>query len=213
MGASLPNFDTHTNLQVAHWGSYYAKVEGGRFVRAVPFKDDYQPSPMIQAMPDLLYSTWRNRYPMVRAGFLKDRHASDGSKRGTEPFVRVSWDDALSMVADELQRVKETYGNQSMFGASYGWMRAGKLHSAPTLLQRLLSLYGGFVSTVNSYSAPVLPVIMPHVLGTSSPASSVWPTLLENTELFVFFGHNELTTASVTYGGDASHLTSRGSRS
>ena len=181
-------------------------MEGGRFVRAVPFKDDYQPSPMIQAMPDLLYSTSRIRYPMVRAGFLKDRHASDGTKRGAEPFVRVSWDDALSMVADELKRVKETYGNQSIFGASYGWMSAGKLHSAPTLLQRLLSLYGGFVSTVNSYSAPVLPVIMPHVLGSSSPASSVWPTLLENTELFVFFGHNELTTASVTYGGDASHF-------
>ncbi len=203
---TLPNFDTFTSLSVSHWGAYYAEVMGGRFTRATPFKDEQHPSPMIQAMPDLLYAPSRIRYPMVRQGFYKDRGNSDTTKRGAEPFVRVSWDEALTMVADEMQRVKGDYGNTAIYGGSYGWNSAGRFHSASGALRRLLALYGGYVSYVNTYSAPVLPVITPHVLGDSRPAASAWPTIIDNSQLVVFFGYNPLVNSDIHSGGDGNNF-------
>ncbi|MGB8717252.1 MAG: molybdopterin-dependent oxidoreductase, partial [Rhodanobacteraceae bacterium] len=206
MQGSLPDFNTYTRLHVAHWGAFYAEVQGGRLVRAVPFKDDVQPSAMTQGTPDLLYSPSRIRYPMVRKGFYQNREKSDTSGRGAEPFVRVSWDEATGMVAEQLQRVKDQYGNTAIYGGSYGWDSAGRLHTSVGALQRLLALFGGYVFGVNTYSAPVMPVIMPHVVGASSPASSTWPTIIDNTKLLVAFGYNPLTHSQVIYGGDGSHF-------
>ena len=202
MAGSLPNYDTFTSLNVGHWGAYYASVVGGRFVRAIPFKDDVQPAPMVEAMPDMLYSPTRIRYPMVRKGFYQNREKSDTTKRGAEPFVRVSWDEAIQMVADELQRVKTQYGNRAIYGGSYGWDNSGTMHSSTGAMHRLLSLFGGYVYYVNSYSAPTLPVIMPHVLGTSSPDTSTWPTFIDNSQLLVFFGYNPLVNAEVSRDGN-----------
>ncbi len=206
MGASLPNFDTSTNLTSSHFGTFYAEVKGGRFVRAIPFKDDAESTPMLQALPDLVYSPNRIRYPMVRKGFYQNREKSDTAGRGAEPFVRVSWGEAIEMVAEQLQRVKDTYGNTAIYGGSYGWDSAGRFHTSVGALQRLLALFGGYVYAVNTYSAPVMPVIMPHVVGASSPESSTWPDIIQNTKLLVAFGYNPLTHSQVIYGGDGSHL-------
>ena len=153
-----------------------------------------------------MYSPNRVRYPMVRKGFYQNREKSDTSGRGAEPFVRVSWDEATGMVAEQLQRVKDQYGNTAIYGGSYGWDSAGRLHTSVGALQRLLALFGGYVFGVNTYSAPVMPVIMPHVVGASSPASSTWPTIIDNTKLLVAFGYNPLTHSQVIYGGDGSHF-------
>ncbi len=206
MQGSLPDFNTYTRLHVAHWGAFYAEVQGGRLVRAVPFKDDVQPSAMTQGTPDLLYSPSRIRYPMVRKGFYQNREKSDTSGRGAEPFVRVSWDEATGMVAEELQRVKDQYGNSAILGGSYGWDNCGRFHTSVGALQRLLALHGGYVNTVNTYSAPVLPVIMPHVVGASSPETSTWPTFIDNSKLLVFIGYNPLVNDALRYGGDGSHF-------
>jgi len=204
VAGSLPNFDTFTGLSMAHWGAFYAKVVGGRFVQAIPFKDDVAPTPMVQAMPDMLYSPTRIRYPMVRKGFYQKQEKSDPTKRGAEPFVRVPWDEATDMVAQQLKRVKSQYGNSAIYGGAYGWDNVGTMHSSTGALHRLLSLHGGYVYYVNSYSAPVLPVIMPYVLGDASPQASTFPAILKNAELLVFFGHNPLVTAEPAR--DANHF-------
>ena len=201
MAGSLPNFDTFTSVSVAHWGAFYASVVGGRFVQAIPFKDDVQPTPMIQAMPDMLYSQTRIRYPMVRKGFAQSQEKSDPTKRGAEPFVRVPWDEAIDMVAQQLKRVKGTYGNRAIYGGSYGWDNAGSFHTSTGAMHRLLSLYGGYVYYVNSYSAPVLPVIMPYVVGAANPSTSTWPTIIDNSQFLVFFGYNPLINSQITSDG------------
>ncbi len=202
MAGSLPNYDTFTSLSAAHWGAFYAKVVGGRFVQPIPFKDDVQPSPMVQAMPDMLYSPTRIRYPMVRKGFLQSQENSDRTKRGAEPFVRVPWDEAVDMVAQQLKRVKTQFGNRSIYGGSYGWDNAGGFHSSTAALHRLLSLYGGYVYYVNDYSAPVLYVIMGHVLGSATPENSTWPTIIDNSKLLVFLGYNPLNNAQISHEGN-----------
>ena len=43
---------------------------------------------------------------------------SNRAGRGVEPFVAVSWDEALDLVAAALMRVKETYGNAAIYASS-----------------------------------------------------------------------------------------------
>ena len=61
-------------------------------------------------------------------------------------------------------------------------------------------MYGGFVYYVNSYSAPTLPVISPHVVGDAAPRGSAWPSLIKNSTLVVMFGYDPLVNAKVLSG-------------
>src|SRR5215468_9802141 len=95
----------------AHWGAFHAEVEDGRVVGVRPFEHDPDPSPMIQAVPAAEHSRTRIAQPMVREGWLNQSrlkhgrgHSSGlapglGEGRGREPFVPVSWERALDLVA------------------------------------------------------------------------------------------------------------------
>ena len=67
---------------LAHWGAFTAIVEAGRFVRCEPFVHDQAPSPMLAAMPAMVYSPLRVARPAVRAGWLARREMSDRAQRG-----------------------------------------------------------------------------------------------------------------------------------
>ncbi len=56
-------------LTTSHYGAFYAVVEDGKFVRTIPYEKDNHPSPMIEAMPDRVYTPTRVKYPYVREGF------------------------------------------------------------------------------------------------------------------------------------------------
>ena len=88
---------------------------------------------------------------MVRESYLKDGPASR-EKRGTDRWVRVSWDQALDLVSNEMKRIYADFGPSAMFGRSYGWMSSGKVNAAINLQQRLLNLCGGFIQTTNMES-------------------------------------------------------------
>lgn len=83
-------------------------------------------TPVICSMP---FGRWlscnpsRVRYPMVRLDRLRKREKSDRNQRGDNRFVRVSWDQALDLVYEELERVQKTYGSSGVFTAR----RTGKL--------------------------------------------------------------------------------------
>jgi len=177
-------------LTASHWGAFIAQVEDGKFIGVKPFGGDAAPVPMIQALAGRVYSTTRIKYPMVRAGFLKKGAASDRTERGTGNFVRVSWDEALDLVAKELQRVKSKYGNESIFAGSLDWHSVGKLHDAPVLLRRMLALFGGFTDDAGDFSVQAAMTILPHVTGNIEvyDLQTAWPTIIKNTDLIVLFG-------------------------
>ncbi len=69
----------------------------------------------------------RIKYPMKRKNW-----APGGGKkelRGADEWVRISWDEALDIVASEIKRVKAAYGNTAFF--------------TPRGSSKLLNLYGG----------------------------------------------------------------------
>ena len=59
--------------------------------------------------------------------------------RGREPFVPVSWDKALDLVAGEIERVRRQHGNAAIMGGSQGWSSAGLFHEARVQLHRFLA--------------------------------------------------------------------------
>jgi anaerobic dimethyl sulfoxide reductase subunit A len=72
--------------------------------------------------------------------------------RGQGKFERISWDEALDTLANELNRVKQTYGNEGIFLATGGGYLAG-LHNGGFAAQRLLNQFGGCVTHYGNISS------------------------------------------------------------
>ncbi|BDO04062.1 hypothetical protein KAM622c_36490 [Klebsiella quasipneumoniae subsp. quasipneumoniae] len=63
--------------------------------------------------PDAVTSQTRIRRPAVRVGYLQHGPASREG-RGKEPFVEVSWEVALDLVARELRSVRPRWRNEAI---------------------------------------------------------------------------------------------------
>ncbi len=188
MSPSGPVLNTHKTATATHWGSVETIVKGGEFIRVKPFKDEY-PIPMIRALADRVNAQNRVKYPMVREGYLKYGYRSNKSKRGRDRFVRVSWEKAFELVAKELQRVKGKYGSAAIFAGSVDWHSVGKLHASPTLLRRMLNLFGGFTDDTGDFSVQAAMTILPHVTGNIEvyDRQTAWPTIIEHTDTVILW--------------------------
>lgn len=195
---------------LSHWGAFEAVVQDGRLVDCVPFARDAAPSPILQSLPGMVHSPLRITQPAVRAGWLRDRAGSDGSQRGSDAYVNVSWDVALQLVAEEIARVRSEHGAQGIFGGSYGWSSAGRLHHARTLTHKFLFTGGGCVSQSGNYSWGAAQVLLPHVIGTYAPVTgrvTDWHSVSQHTQLMLCFGGLPLRNAQITSGGAGAHDT------
>ena len=194
-------------LAVMHWGTYRVTTNNGKLTAVSPVAWDSNPSRIGQSLPGAVQGTSRVRRPAVREGFLKGGAASrDG--RGREPFVEVSWEQALTLVADELARVKSERGNEAIYGGSYGWSSAGRFHHAQSQLHRFLNFFGGYTGSTNTYSIAAGERILPHILGdldTLQRQHTHWRVLAEHCELFVAIGGLPLRNAQVNGGGANDH--------
>jgi biotin/methionine sulfoxide reductase len=191
-----------------HWGAYRPQVVDGELRGLEPVAWDSDPSPIGDSVAAALTSPTRVRRPAVRRSFLDGRGGSP-ELRGREPFVEVSWDVALKLVAGELNRVKAEHGNQAIFGGSYGWGSAGRFHHAQSQLHRFLNGFGGYVSSVDSYSLGAGRVLMPHIVGNMDwllAAHTSWKNLAQHCELFVAFGGLPAKNAQTSPGGASDHL-------
>ena len=195
----------------SHWGAFLAETENGRVTGVWPFEHDPDPSPMLDAIPASVHAPARVARPMVREGWLKNgggRNGGAGEGRGAEPFVPVSWEKALELVSGELSRVKDTYGNEAMFGGSYGWASAGIFHYARTQLRRFLFAYGGCVDQSANYSFGTATAFVPHIVGdlkcVTGPMTT-WSAVAKHTGMLVLFGGVNPKNAQVARGGCVAH--------
>ena len=185
----------------SHWGVFYGQVEDGVWTDLRPWENDPAPSHQLPGIMDSVYSPSRIKYPMVRKAWLEGGPGASPETRGSDDFVRVSWEEALDLVAGELQRVSETYGPGGIFAGSYGWKSSGKFHNCQSLLRRMLNtaLDGQFVNATGDYSTGASQVIMPHVTGTLEvyEQQTVWPVLIESTDVLVFWAADPITTNQI----------------
>ena len=192
-----------------HWGTYQVELRDGKISRLHGLDTDPSPSPIATGMVDAIDNPCRIPQPMVRKGYLDNGPRSGGGAgRGQEPFVAVSWDEAERLVATEITRVREQFGNQAIFAGSYGWSSAGVFQHGSTQLHRFMNCAGGFTYSVNTYSLAAGEVILPHVLGplyNMLPRHTSWRSIAEHGELMVAFGGLPIKNSQVSAGGNTRH--------
>ncbi len=198
---------TQTAFGASHWGAFTAEARDGRLIGVAPFEKDPSPAPFIRALPDAVHAECRIAAPAVRKSWLEGGPGANTAARGSEPFVQVSWDHALDLVAAELERVRKEFGNEAIYGSS-GWGSAGVFHNARSQLTRFLNLHGGFVDQVTSFSVGAASVIVPRIVGSMQPVFgpvNTWPLIVEHTDLMVTFGGMPPKNAMVNQGGVGAH--------
>ncbi len=193
----------------SHWGNYLVQTDNGKLAKIHTYEVDEDPSDIRRSLLDTQDSDVRIAQPMVRKGYLENGCSGDGSKRGKEPFVPVSWDNALDLAAEALRQVKHEYGNEAIFGGSYGWASAGRFHHAQSQIHRFLKIFGGYVDSKDDYSCAAAWVIVPHVFGRSFYDWAMEPQTIEDiieySGSLVLFGGAALKNTQVNAGGLGCH--------
>ncbi|MCB1756504.1 MAG: molybdopterin-dependent oxidoreductase [Gammaproteobacteria bacterium] len=124
-------------------------TDDGRYQADGEFGKDTEEEPQLRAClrgrsyRSRLYSAERLLYPMIRVG-----------ERGEGKFKRVSWDEALSFVADKMKHIKATYGPQAILDQSYAGASYGVLHKSDQIEGLLGRFLGMFGCRTNSWSVP-----------------------------------------------------------
>ncbi len=202
-------------LTATHWGVYRAEARDEKLTALHPFERDPDPSPIGQGYLDAIDGPLRIKTPMVRKAWLETNRGDVQNRNGKDEFVSIPWDEAETLVARELDRVRQDHGNQAIYGGSYGWASAGRFHHAQSQLHRFLNCIGGYTKSVNSYSLAAGEVILPHVVGEAASfihAPQPWQAIAENAELVVAFGGIPMRNAQVSSGGTGYHRTGEGLR-
>ena len=115
----------------------YAHVRDGHVVKTsiAPFKDTHYNRMCLRGASHMqrIYDPDRVKYPMKRTG-----------ERGSGEFERISWDDAIKLMTDEMKKAQETYGPQAV---SF-WASSGSLSTinggggTPSFMSRLTNVLG-----------------------------------------------------------------------
>ncbi len=149
-----------------------------------------------RSMRRRVYNPDRLKYPMKRIG-----------ARGEGKFKRITWDEAFTEIAGNINRIKKEYGNEAIY-LNYG---TGTLGGTVTkswppggsLIARLMNLNGGYLNHYGDYSTAQIAEGLSHTYGGFAANNS--PSDLENTKLIVQFGNNPAETR-MSGGGVIHHF-------
>jgi biotin/methionine sulfoxide reductase len=192
----------------SHWGAFTVESRHGA-LSVIPHPDDPDPSPLLRNVTDAVANPARISQPMVRLGWLQDGPGSDG-RRGRDRFVAVPWPRLLDMLAAEISRVRQAYGNEAIYGGSYGWASAGRFHHAQSQIHRFFNCAGGYVRSVHNYSAGAALVILPHILAPYHHVSHrniTWDAIAKHTDIVLAFGGMAAKNSMVGPGAATVHDT------
>ena len=191
----------------SHWGAFSAAWDGTD-LSVQPHPQDPDPNPIVENLRDALRHPIRVARPMVRKGWLDNGPGPD-PRRGSDDYVEMEWDEVLDLLANELRRVEQTHGCEAIFGGSYGWSSAGRFHHAQSQVHRFLNTaVGGYVRSVNTYSAGAAAPLLPHVIAPMEQVARQNVTLeqlAEHTDVVLAFGGMALKNSRVASGGVSRH--------
>jgi len=192
----LPAYGTEQLLSTADSeGLLQVVVKNGIILRVESL--DYpnnEASPMGLAWAHRQYAPDRILYPMVRADWAPGG-GGDRTTRGKPNYKRVSWSQALDLVANELKRVKSTYGNEALH-ASSGWQTAGNFNTKGGQIGRFYGLFGGYTNRIGNKSYACWQWAAPYSWGTIFPQDSMADTL-QNSKGFIFWASNPMNVYKV----------------
>ncbi|MEM2954142.1 MAG: molybdopterin-dependent oxidoreductase [Candidatus Bathyarchaeia archaeon] len=202
-------------------------VEAGRIIRIVPvhYDEQYKPeelesvrwrvdargktfesgmkelvAPFALVYKNRVYSPNRVRYPLKRIDWNPkgDRHPENRGKSG---YVRISWDEALDIIADEIKRIKDKYGSTyAILALADGHQQTKFVQGMHGTITELLVLLGGCTWAVRNpdswegwwWGAKHMWGMEPD--GLQHPQTNLLQDILENTEVLLCWGCDYETT-------------------
>ncbi|MBQ4309885.1 MAG: molybdopterin-dependent oxidoreductase, partial [Lachnospiraceae bacterium] len=157
-----------------------------------------------------VYSANRVKYPLKRVDW-DPKGERNPQNRGKSKYVRISWDEAAQICADELVRMKETYGPEAVLCESdmHGeGKRVAPSHGCPN---RLLALMGGYTLQMRNMDSwegwywGAKHVWGCEPVGEMAPNANLYPDIAKNSDMLLFWGCDPETTPL----GVVSHMPSR----
>lgn len=126
------------------------------------------------------YSSKRLTSPLIRTG-----------ARGSGQFREASWDEALSLIATTLSRIRGESGPESVMSISSAGS-TGALHNTEVLTMRYFNVLGGCVGLSGNYSSNAANYAIGKMFGTSAVNSGFDAATLTFSKLIVLWGANPL---------------------
>jgi len=163
--------------------------------------------PFTLAYKNRVHSPNRVMYPLKRVDWDPNgapRSTGPGGRnaqnRGISRYVRISWDEALDLVASEIRRIEKTYGLSAVLIQGDGHAETKMVHAAHGCNRRLMSLLGDYTfQTRNPDSWEGWYWGAKHVwgcepVGKAAYQSNLIPDIAEHTGMLVFTGCDPETT-------------------
>lgn len=157
-----------------------------------------------------VYSPNRVKYPLKRVDW-DPKGERNPQNRGKSGYVRISWDEAAQIVADELLRMKETYGPEAVLCESDMHGEGKNVSPSHGCPNRLLGLLGGYTLQMRNMDSwegwywGAKHVWGCEPVGEMAPTANLYPDIARNCDMLLFWGCDPETTPL----GVVSHLPSR----
>jgi trimethylamine-N-oxide reductase (cytochrome c) len=157
----MQNSEVKRFTSVTTAGPVFAYVKDGRIIRVEPmhFSDEefdtwevevdgktYSPPnkwPLLYWGHTARKWVYENRveYPMKRVDW-DPKGERNPQNRGKSDYMRISWDEAFTILADEVTRIRETYGPSALLSALSSHSEWGSLHYSFSDYARFFDLIG-----------------------------------------------------------------------
>ena len=167
--------------------------------------------PFTLAYKKRVYSPNRILYPLKRVDWDPNGERNT-QNRGTSKYVRISWDEALDVIASEIRRVKDTYGPYAIMSQSRRPRRDQDRPRRPRLQQISCSTcWAASRCSPQSRQLGRLVWGAKHVwgmepVGQHGASDNLMPDIAQNSEMLLFWGCDPETTPWGLEGQMASRL-------
>ena len=146
-----------------------------------------------------VYSPNRVMYPLKRVDWDPNGERNP-QNRGKSGYVRISWDEAAQLVADELKRVKAQYGPEAVLCQADMHGEGKNVSPSHGCPNRLLSLMGGYTLQMRNadswegwfWGAKYVWGCEP--VGEMAPQTNLYPDIAQNSDMLLFWGCDPETT-------------------
>jgi anaerobic selenocysteine-containing dehydrogenase len=145
---------TQEELDASYWKYTGTNRKTGETM-ALEVSGKSDPVYMQYAYKKRIYSPKRIPYPLQRVDWEPGGVNVNAKNRGISKFKRISWDRAAEIIASEIKRVQETYGNYAILDKSDGCHRETKNvqgGSCSATVSGLLQYMGATLSVRNADS-------------------------------------------------------------
>ncbi len=147
----------------------------------------------------VVYNPNRIGYPMKRVSYTLGKGGENSADRAKGEFVRITWDEALTTIGNEIKRVIAKYGNSALYAWSPSHHEYGSLHYTKNIF-RLFDIAGGYTakqSADHSWVGYQYGSLLTWGYDTGGPTDDIGWDILQNSKMIVYWGIDQLLTGAM----------------